>query len=137
MPQLLGIDDRADGGNLPTGDVERHHAGQPARAVEHQGAGLPVYLDLTYRSFTGLKAVTCPVQQRMCGAAATVRCPRQGGCLATAVDVQHHPFGQVSGQAYRALQRCKTNTKHWEKFCPQQSVFAAHSCSFTFRNSSG
>jgi hypothetical protein len=92
--QLVRVDDRAHALDLAVGDVEDHHAGQSALAVEEQRTRLPVDLLAAQgeAAEAGAGAQTRP--QRASHPDAAVDRTGDGGRLAAAVAVEHHVVGQ-------------------------------------------
>src|SRR5262249_21817148 len=63
--QLVGVDDRADAGDLAAGDLEPHHREQPLLRVEIERTGAAVDLDRAQRQAPSAGAQAAPVGQRV------------------------------------------------------------------------
>src|SRR5438132_12254256 len=63
VPQLVGVDDRADAGDLTAGDLERPDADEPLLCVEEKRSRAAVDLDRAQRQAGNLSARTRPSEQ--------------------------------------------------------------------------
>ena len=95
MLQLVRVDDRAHALDLALRNVEDHDADQAAVTVENERTGLSVHLLAPQGDAPdqGLKPRE-PRRQRARHPVSAVERPRDGGCLAASVAVEHHVVGQ-------------------------------------------
>src|SRR5262249_48995909 len=92
--QLVGVDDRADAGDLAAGDLDRHHGDQPLLRVEPERSRAAVDLDRAQRHPRQAGAQPGPLDQRPRDPAAAAQRPRQPPDLAAAGPGRLHVVGE-------------------------------------------
>jgi hypothetical protein len=90
VPQLVGVDDGADAGDLSAGDLERQHAQQPLPSVEQQRPRAAVDLDGPQRHARNAGDPGPVVDERTRDLDAPAQRPRERRNLAAAVGGQLH-----------------------------------------------
>ena len=94
MCQLVGVDDRADAGDLTAGDIECAHADQPLLSVEKERSRAAVDLHGTQRHAQDAGGQAEPVDQRAREVVAPAQRLRERRSLAAAVACQLHVVGE-------------------------------------------